>query len=98
MQTEINQPRPARRLRSLGRKRWISRHARNVKLLQHRIGLRAKPTHISRFQNCRTLIEPAKHAEEIENGSFIKNQLGRQLQKHWAALFTKCAGLVQKAF
>ena len=97
MQTEINQAQPACRLRGLGRNRRVGCRARDVKLLQNQIGFRAKPTHISRLQNCRTLIEIAKHTEELENGSFMENQLGRQLQKQWAALFTKCAGLVQKA-
>ncbi len=97
MQTEINQAQPACRMRSLGRNCRVSRHTRDLKLLQNQIGFRTKPTHISRLQNCRTLIEIAKHTEELENGSFMENQLRRQLQKQGTALFTQCAGLVQKA-
>ncbi len=97
MKTKIDQSRPACRLSGLGRERWISRHTRDMKFLQDQIGFCSEPTRMPWFQDSRSFIEPAKHIKESYSSGLVKGQLGRQLQEHWAALFSECACLLQKA-
>src|ERR1051325_5284560 len=97
MEPKVNRAQPSSRGRGLGRKRRVGCRACNIKLSQDGIRLQVEPAQMSWLQHCRALIELTKHIKEIQNSGFIKSQLGRQLQKQWSALFTKCAGLVQKA-
>src|SRR5579859_5036999 len=97
MKTKINRLWPACRLPGFRRQGRISRHARHMKFPQYGIGLRAKPAHVPWFQNSRSIIKPAKHAEERQRCGFIKYQTGRHLQKYWTTLFAQRARLVQEA-